>query len=303
MKFDLGVNTGFAVNRFCEPSDLFNFINKELKIKNVQLSADLLTPYFDNNLLSSQIKKFKKEIKKNNINISSIFTGAYTRLNHLAHTDKDIQLYWIKWFKRLVNISSELECPSIGSHFGIFSYKDNNSVSLRKKRRQENINNWHIVAEFAKKKGLKSILWEPMSISREQGETITECKKLQKDVNFNSPLPFKICLDVDHGELTSKNKKDYDPYSWLKEFAKDAKIIHLKQSLEDKGGHWPFIDKYNKHGKIKPDRVISTLLNNGCNDTELILELSFRERNPVDKDALKNLKKSVYYWKKHKSVN
>jgi len=49
--------------------------------------------------------------------------------------------------------------------------------------------------------------------------------------------------------------------------------------------------------------VISTLLNNGCNDTELILELSFRERNPVDKDALKNLKKSVYYWKKHKSVN
>ena len=133
MKFDLGVNTGFAVNRFCEPKELFGFINKDLKIKNVQLSADLLSPYFDDKLLSSQIKKFKKEIKKNNINVSSIFTGAYTRLNHLAHTDKDIQLYWIKWFKKLVNISSELECPSIGSHFGIFSYKDNNNVVLRKK--------------------------------------------------------------------------------------------------------------------------------------------------------------------------
>ena len=46
-----------------------------------------------------------------------------------------------------------------------------------------------------------------MSISREQGETINECKKLQRDVNLNSPLPFKICLDVDHGELTSKNKR------------------------------------------------------------------------------------------------
>ena len=34
------------------------------------------------------------------------------------------------------------------------------------------------------KKGLKNILWEPMSISREQGETINECKKLQRDVNF-----------------------------------------------------------------------------------------------------------------------
>ncbi len=303
MKFDLGVNTGFAVNRFCEPSELFSFINKDLKIKNVQLSADLLSPYFDNKLLSSQIRKFKKEIKKNNINISSIFTGAYTRLNHLAHTDKDIQLYWIKWFKKLVDISSELECPSIGSHFGIFSYKDNNSILLRKKRRSQNINNWHVVADFAKKRGLKNILWEPMSISREQGETINECKKLQKDVNFQSPLPFKICLDVDHGELTSKNKKDFDPYSWLKVFAKEAKIIHLKQSLKDKGGHWPFIDKYNKVGKIKAEKVISTLINNGCVDTEFILELNFRERNPADKDALKNLKKSVKYWKKHKKIN
>ena len=33
MKFDLGVNTGFAVNRFCEPKELFGFINKDLKLK------------------------------------------------------------------------------------------------------------------------------------------------------------------------------------------------------------------------------------------------------------------------------
>ena len=37
-------------------------------------------------------------------------------------------------------------------------------------------------------------MWEPMSISREQGETINECKKLQVDVNQSSPLPFKLCI-------------------------------------------------------------------------------------------------------------
>ena len=42
----------------------------------------------------------------------------------------------------------------------------------------------------------------------------------------------------------------------------------------------------NRVGKIKADKVISTLLNNGCKDAELILELNFRE-NPADKDALK----------------
>ena len=39
-----------------------------------------------------------------------------------------------------------------------------------------------------------------MSISREQGETIPETRKLQQDVNDGAPLPFKICLDVDHGD-------------------------------------------------------------------------------------------------------
>ena len=303
MKFDLGINTGFAVNRFCEPKELFHFIKDELKLKKVQLSADLLSPYLDKKILKSQTKKYKKEIKKNSVDITSIFTGAFTRLNHLAHSDKEIQTYWIKWFKSLVNISSELECDTIGSHFGIFSYKDNNNLKLRKIRRQQNIENWHIIADYARTKGIKDILWEPMSISREQGETIKACKKLQKDVNFKSPLPFKLCIDVDHGELTSNNKKDIDPYFWLKTFAKDLKVVHLKQSYQDKGGHWPFIKKYNKKGKILPDKVINTLIQNGCKKADLILELSFRERNPIDKDALKNIKKSVEYWKKNKKIN
>jgi len=303
MKFNLGINTGFAVNRFCEPKELFYFINKELKIKNVQLSADLISPYYDYKLLKKQIKKYKTESKKNSIYISSLFTGAYTRLNHLAHSDKEVQKFWINWFKNLVNISSELECPTIGSHFGIFSYKDNDTFKLRSSRRKQNIENWHVVADYAKKKGIKDIIWEPMSISREQGETVNECKKLQKDVNINSPLPFKLCIDVDHGELTSKNKNDIDPYFWLKTFAKDLKVVHLKQSLKDKGGHWPFIEKYNKKGKIFPDKVINTLIDHGCKDADLILELSFRERNPIDKDALKNIKKSVKFWKKNKILN
>ena len=42
------------------------------------------------------------------------------------------------------------------------------------------------------KKGIKSIMWEPMSISREQGETINECKELQLDVNQSS-FTFVMC--------------------------------------------------------------------------------------------------------------
>ena len=57
MKFNLGINTGFAVNRFCEPTELFNFINRNLKINNVQLSADLISPFYEKKLLNKQLKK------------------------------------------------------------------------------------------------------------------------------------------------------------------------------------------------------------------------------------------------------
>ena len=64
MKFDLGINTGFAVNRFCEPKELFHFIKDELKLKKVQLSADLLSPYLDKKILKSQTKKYIRVLKK-----------------------------------------------------------------------------------------------------------------------------------------------------------------------------------------------------------------------------------------------
>ena len=45
-----------------------------------------------------------------------------------------------------------------------------------------------------------------MSISREFGETLNECKKIQKLLNKRKPFNFKLCLDVGHGDINSKIK-------------------------------------------------------------------------------------------------
>jgi hypothetical protein len=83
-----------------------------------------------------------------------------------------------------------------------------------------------------------------MSISREQGHTISETWKLYKKLNENSPIPFKICLDVDHGDQTSPNLNDRDPYQWLENFADFSPQIHLKQSLyENSNSNYPFLEK------------------------------------------------------------
>ena len=43
---------------------------------------------------------------------------------------------------------------------------------------------------------------------------------LQNDVINNSPIDFKLCLDVDHGDLSSNDIKDTDPYAWIDELCR-----------------------------------------------------------------------------------
>jgi sugar phosphate isomerase/epimerase len=295
--YRLGINTGFAVNRYPEPEEWIRIVGEDLELKVVQFTADMLNVDLPAKVIKNQVDRIQKTCEFYDIDISSTFTGAFTRVNHLAHPDYEIRQHWIKWFKKFVDLSVDLGCDSMGSHFGIFTHRDNNNQDGRQKRRQENIDAWHEVAFYAKEKGLKFLTWEPMSISREQGEVISEARKLQNDVNINSPLPFKICLDVDHGDVSSSDPRDTDPYSWLQEFAVDSPLIHLKQSHVNKSGHWPFIAEHNEIGRIQPDKVVKILMDEHINKVDLILELSFREREPFDSSVIEVLKESVQFWR------
>jgi sugar phosphate isomerase/epimerase len=293
----LGINTGFAVNRYAEHEEWIRIVGDELGLRRAQITADMLNVDLPAPIINRHIKQINAACARYNVQITSSFTGAFTRVNHLAHPDAEIRRHWTNWFKRFVDLSSDLGCTSMGSHFGIFTHRDNGDLDVRKERRAQNIECWHEIASYAAERGLQYLTWEPMSISREQGETIVETKKLQQDVNQNAPLPFKICLDVDHGDLSSNNLDDTDPYAWLAEFATQAPLIHIKQSQINKSGHWPFIDEHNKVGKINPERLLSTLEQNGCIETELLLELSFREREPADSTVIDVLQQSVAYWR------
>ena len=294
--FRLGINTGFAVNRFSEPESWTRIVG-ELGLKSVQFTADLLNPDLPAGIIVSNINRINAGCAHYGISISSTFTGAFTRVNHLAHPDADVRDHWVRWFKRYVDISVDLGAESMGSHFGIFTDTDTRDPTLRVARRRQNIAHWHEIADYARTKGLKFLTWEPMSISREQGQTIIETQLLQDEVNLGAPLPFQLCLDVDHGDVASTNPDDTDPYIWLKRFGRVSPLVHLKQSSMNKGGHWPFTAEHNRHGRITPQAVIDALVSGGAGRTELLFECSFREREPTDSTVREALAESVAFWR------
>ena len=287
---NLGLNLGFANNRFPEP-EVWTKIVHDLGINTVQFVADILNPMlkqYNYKYYFNQIDKTIEYIKSNNIDVTSIMTSSFTRVNHLSHPDKEHRDIWFNWFCDFLYIGYRFGAKSAGSHFGILT-----TESLKNYDYLYNITveNWYKLAEVAKQIGYEYLFVEPMSIDREFGNTIDKTEKLLEDLK-DSAIPIKLCLDLGHAP--HPNCRNYK--EWLETFAKDSPIIHLQQTVLNSSNHSPFTKSFNESGIIKADEVLS-ILNKHKVSPELILELSFREKHEVEPTIISDLKESVEYWK------
>ena len=98
----LSVNTGFAVNRIIDNETFVRFVKNNLNINYIQPTSDWLNLFMPKKYTLKNVNNLNRLLNKSNIKVNSCFTGAFTRLNHLAHPDKEQQKYWIKYFKNFV---------------------------------------------------------------------------------------------------------------------------------------------------------------------------------------------------------
>jgi sugar phosphate isomerase/epimerase len=296
MQLKLGMNTGFAINRFPEPDDWMGVIVDELGLDTIQLTADILNPFLPESIVVREVERIRRLCETKKARIHSTFTSAFTRVNHLLHPDPAIQRVWVEWFKRLIKITADLGGEGAGSCFGIMSVRDNADPDTRKKRLARGIASWRELSHHAADMGLKYLMFEPMSIPRECAETIPATQELLAECVEGFAVPMRLCLDVDHGDLSSADPHDTDPHAWIRTFGRVAPCVHIKQSLKDKGGHYPFTSDYNRKGRIVPQEIIRTLKEAGVQECALFFEISHRERWPSEYSVIQDLKESVVYW-------
>ena len=295
MKINFGVHLGFAITRYPEPDQWAKLVREELDISHVQFVSDLLPPELNDDIIEEQIKKINDCANKYQIKIDNTFTSP--RYNFIAHPDKKISDYWFNWLKKFILISSKLKSKGTGSVLGIYSvesFKKNNGICD-----DYLIDKWKELSVYAAENNLEYLIWEPMSVKRELGETIKKTQDLHKRLNNEgSGVPIKICFDVDHGDVTSKNHEDLDPYTWLRRIGNHSPVLHMKQRTKNVHGHKPFTNEYNKEGLIYPKRIIEELKKLDLQEVYIYLELSFREREPYDSNVVNVLKESINYWKR-----
>jgi hypothetical protein len=293
MSYRLGINLGFAINRYPEPEVWAKIVAEDLGLHSVQFVADLLNPFWPSAYIETQIGRIKKCIRKYDIKVESVFTSAFTRVNHLMNPDIKARAFWMDWFRSLIVRGSELGAKSLGSHFGIMTFATYDNNEKRRYITERAVKAWQELTFFAQDKGYDCLIFEPMSVPREMACTIEETHGLLEQVNAKCGVPMKLCLDVGH----APHPDERDPYLWLEKLSKQSEVIHLQQTVKNKSNHWPFIEEYNKKGIIKPEKVLKIVKKAGAEDVLFAFEISHREHWDTDFRVIQDLKESVNYWR------
>ena len=292
MKTKLGTNLGFAINKYTEPEVWAKIVGETFGLRSVQFVADLLNPFLPEDYIQSQTARIISATKNYDVSVDSMFTSAFTRVNHLMSSDKEAREIWLNWFKRFLEMGATLGAKTLGSHFGILTFDafDNSYEFLV----EEGVKNWQSLTFYAKELGYESLIFEPMSVPREMAHTIPEAKELMDRVNAHCGVPMRLCLDTGHAP-----HPDYrDPYPWLEKLGKYSPIVHIQQTMLNKSNHAPFTAEANETGIVKGDLVMESLEKSGCEETILMFEISHREHYDTEFKIINELKESVDYWRK-----
>ncbi|KQY42391.1 TIM barrel protein [Rhizobium sp. Root483D2] len=300
MSLTLSLNTNPLVNRFAGADDLIDTVARDLKIRDLQLTHEFINPSWPAPVIRRVTRSFRAALDRTGVRVTSGMTGPYGRLNHFGHPDRDVRRYYVDWFKTFADISADLGAKSVGTQFAIFTFADFDDPQRREDLIQIAIDCWAEVAEHGKSAGLDYVFWEPMSVGREFGHTIPECMALQDRLTAaNMAIPMWMMADIDHGDVTSPDPDDTDPYAWARAVPKVSPIIHIKQSKMDKGGHRPFTAEHNATGRVQPEPLLEAFHHGGAVDNEICLELSFKEREPDDRNVIPAIAESIAFWAPH----
>lgn len=283
-----GINLSFAVKRWPEPERWAAFVRETLGLTLVQFSFDLLDPWWPAALHGPIIKRIRQASQAQGITLHSAFVGlaAYT-YNALLHPEPEGRKAALEWYLRAINVAAELGVPAIGGPVGGMSVYQYTAKTERQARYHELLESLIQLTDYAGRQGLTEWLIEPTPLPREVPATVTQTQTLLRDLQGQTALPLRLCLDVGHALYQPLYGQDVTLAPWLA-LGDAVAAVHLQQTDGQSDSHWGF----TRTGIIDPQQVRQQLDDAGLADVPLILEV-FYPFEASDELVAKDIQESV----------
>lgn len=295
MNVRLGISTCFALKRWPRPADWAAVVRDELGLDLVELSLDLLEGFETPDGGRAIVHDTLTAMADHGLVTETTFTGlAAYGTNLLMHPDPARRAAALRWYGRVVDVTSELGGVGTGGHVGTMSVADSRDPASRAERWTGLADDLHGLAGRARKAGQEFFLVENLVTPREPATM----DRIESLLTTGDPdhVPIQLCLDLSHQCVPGTSGPERDPYAWLERFG--ARLGELQVSQNDGSGdiHWPFTRAHAATGRVQPPRVLEALAAAGAQDVRLILEI-IPGWEQADDEVLTDLRESVDTWR------
>ncbi len=292
----LSINCNCFTNRWTEPEEWTKLCSQELGIDTVQYCIDLVDPYYPWDLQRRLLDETREAAEKFGIHIKSSFGGHHSHQHYLGHPDREVRQESERWYRRCIDQTAYLGAEGFGTCFAIMTVRDNTDPVRRSLIMAEALEAYRRLGGYGAEKGLKYLSFETTSTDRESCATIAETRMVL-DALRDMAIPMKLCLDVGHRNLGSRDPEDADHLAWIRRFGRETATIHIQQTDNTASCHWPFTQAYNLKGIIDASRVLETVLCHGAGEILLALEVGAKAFYPHEFEYCDQLKASVDHWR------
>lgn len=265
----LGLNLSFAVKRWMKPEQLAVMCKKDFGVDNVQLTWDLIDPWWPEELRDKIVLSYKEAFEKEGVSIDATFGGvaSYSYAQFLAPTKEQREAAFL-FFKRAVDMTVQMGAKVLGTPVGGMNYDDARDPRRREELYEEMLEYLRKLAAYGKEKGLEEIHIEATPLITEFPHSPEASVKMMEDLK-GTAIPVKLLIDWGHALFSPLLKEEADIELWFQKCAPYIGSIHLQQTDGLWDRHWDF----TKEGIVTPELIKRATHSAGLDDIPQYLEV------------------------------
>lgn len=265
----LGLNLSFAVKRWLKPEQLALICKRDLKVDHVQFTWDLIDPWWPEEQRQVLASQYREAFSNAGISIDGSFGGlaSYTFAHFLAPSKEQREIA-LTFFKRAVDLTSELGCTIMGTPIGGMDNSEAFDPVIREERYNDAIRLLKDLAVYAKGKGIEEIQIEATPLYTEFPHDTAASNKLMKDLE-DAEVRYTLLIDWGHALFKPLMGEEADMKHWYETCKNYIGAIHLQQTDGLLDCHWDF----TKEGIVDPEYILEVTEETGLEDIPIYLEV------------------------------
>jgi sugar phosphate isomerase/epimerase len=283
----LGLNLSFAVKRWLEPEILAPLV-KELGVKNVQFTFDLIDPWWPEGFRDELAERYKHAFSEAGVSIDAAFGGlaSYT-YPQLLSPFPDGRGVALEFFRRAIDMTLALGAKVMGTPVGGMSNHDASDPARSKDLYGHMLGGVKALAAYGAEKGLESIHIEATPLITEFPHSPEASLKLMDDLK-DAKIPVRLLIDWGHALYKPLLGPEADIDLWFAKCGPHVGSIHLQQTDGLLDRHWDF----TVDGLITPQIIKEATLKANLDSVPQYLEVVPAFESP-DSEVLDKIKRSL----------